>query len=95
MPTPNRPTFKELAANPRIVEWTLLKGQKVPMHKHEPGDEHITRVVSGEITIEFANSDLMFHLSAGNEIDFNEHQQEHEIEALTDAVFLNINKVST
>lgn len=75
-----------------VTRYDLKKGDKVPLHKHAPEYEHITICASGEIVIDFPNSDGMLLLRAGDMIDYASDQQEHEIEASTDAVVFNIPK---
>lgn len=75
-----------------VTRYDLKGGEKVPMHKHSPEYEHITICAKGEINIDFPNSDVLVKLLSGDMIDYAKDQQEHEIEAVTDAVVFNIPK---
>jgi quercetin dioxygenase-like cupin family protein len=67
-----------------ITRYDLKRGEKVPMHTHAPGYEHVTICAKGTVMVSFPGGETMQVLIAGELIDFAEHQQTHEIEGAAD-----------
>lgn len=73
-----------------VTRYEMAAGDKIPMHTHPVGQGHITICAKGEVKIRFRDSDVELKLLSGGMIDFAEHQQTHEVEAVADAIVFNV-----
>lgn len=82
-----------LAITDRVYRNTItmpLRGDGVPMHKHDADCAHTTKVLAGSILAYGPGKTWVKAIALGETYDFPADQQEHEIVALEDGtVILN------